>query len=262
MSFNTLTFEVSENVAILTINRPDAANALNAEMAAELREVATLCSKDAAVRTLLVTANGKMFCAGGDLAEVHAAGSERDAHMRGMTNDLHTALELFANMDAPVVAAVNGTAAGAGFSLVLSADHVIAAETAKFVSAYTAAGLTPDGSSTYYLAKHVGLLRAKELLLLNRQLSAEEALAWGFVNQIVPPADLHANSMDVARKFASGPTKAFGNVKRLLASGAYETLEKQLQREAQSIVDMMGTHDAPHGIESFLKKEKPHYLGR
>jgi 2-(1,2-epoxy-1,2-dihydrophenyl)acetyl-CoA isomerase len=220
MPFNTITFENSDNVAIVTINRPDAANALNAEMAAELRQVATVCSKDDTIRAVLVTAVGKMFCAGGDLAEIHSAGSARGGHMKRMTTDVHTALELFANMNAPLIVAVNGTAAGAGFSLVLSGDYVIASENAKFVSAHTAAGLTPDGSSTYFLAKHVGLLRAKELILMNRQLSAEEALVWGFVNRIVPLADLRGNSMDLAKRFANGPTRAFGGVKRLLASGA------------------------------------------
>jgi 2-(1,2-epoxy-1,2-dihydrophenyl)acetyl-CoA isomerase len=262
MPFNTMTFEHSDNVAVVTINRPNAANALNAEMAAELCEIATDCSKDDRIRAVLITATGKMFCAGGDLAEVHSAGAARAAHMKRMATNLHTALELFANMNAPVIVAVNGTAAGAGFSLALSGDYVIASENAKFVSAYTAAGLTPDGSSTYFLAKHIGLLRAKELILMNRQLSAEEALAWGVVNRIVPPTDLHSHSMDVAMKFASGPTKAFGGVKRLLASGASEALERQLQREAQSIADMLETHDGPHGIESFLKKEKPRFVGR
>lgn len=262
MPFNTVTFEKSDNVAVVTINRPNAANALNAAMAAELCEIATDCSVDDGIRAVLITAVGKMFCAGGDLAEVHAAGSARDAHMERMATDLHAALGLFAIIDAPVIVAVNGTAAGAGFSLALSGDYVIASENAKFVSAYTAAGLTPDGSSTYFLAKHVGLLRAKELILMNRQLSADEALAWGVVNRVVPAADLRSNAMDVAKKLASGPTKAFGGVKRLLASGASQALEHQLQREAQSIVDMLRTKDGSHGIESFLKKEKPSFVGR
>lgn len=158
MPFNTMAVENSDNVAIVTINRPDAANAIDAQMAAELREIATVCSKDDTIRAVLITALGKMFCAGGDLTEVHSAGATRVAHMKRMATDLHAALELFANMDAPVVVAVNGTAAGASFSLVLSGDYVISLENARFVSAYTAAGLTPDGSSSHFIAKHVGLL--------------------------------------------------------------------------------------------------------
>lgn len=262
MPFNAVTFEVLDNVAIVTLNRPNAANALNAEMAEELREVSTVCSVDDAIRAVVITASGKMFCAGGDLAEVHSAGSARGAHMRRMTTSLHSALERFATMNAPVIVAVNGTAAGAGFSLALSGDYVIASESAKFVSAYTAAGLTPDGSSTYFLAKHVGLLRAKELMLSNRPLSAEEAMAWGIVNKIVSSADLLASATELAKSFASGPTKAFGGVKRLLMGGVTETLGSQLEREAQSIIDMLETHDGPHAIESFLKKEKPVFLGR
>lgn len=140
-------------------------------------------------------------------------------------------------------------------------DIILASEKAKFVSAYTASGLTPDGSSTYFLAKHVGLLRAKELVLTNRVLTADEACAWGMVTRVVPAEDLMVEARKLAAQFASGPTKAFGGAKRLLETAYSESLETQLDKETRSIAAMMRTHDGPHGIESFLAKQKPSYRG-
>ena len=146
--------------------------------------------------------------------------------------------------------------------MVLSGDYVIASEKAKFVSAYTSSGLTPDGSSTYYLAKHVGLLRAKELMLTNRVLSAAEAQEWGLVNKVVPPESVMEEAHTMARHIASGPTKAFGGVKRLLDTAFSEGLETQLDRETRSISDMMRNHDGPAGIAAFLAKQTPRFQGR
>jgi 2-(1,2-epoxy-1,2-dihydrophenyl)acetyl-CoA isomerase len=145
--------------------------------------------------------------------------------------------------------------------MVLSGDYVIASERAKFVSAYTSSGLTPDGSSTYYLAKHVGLLRAKELMLTNRTLTADEAQSWGLVNRVVPPGALMDEAYATARQIASGPTKAFGGVKKLLDTSFSDGLETQLDRETRSIADMMRTNDGPAGIAAFLAKETPRFQG-
>jgi 2-(1,2-epoxy-1,2-dihydrophenyl)acetyl-CoA isomerase len=145
--------------------------------------------------------------------------------------------------------------------MVLSGDYVIASERAKFVSAYTSSGLTPDGSSTYYLAKHVGLLRAKELMLTNRALTADEAQSWGLVNRVVPPGALMDEAYATARQIASGPTKAFGGVKKLLDTSFSDGLETQLDRETRSIADMMRTNDGPAGIAAFLAKETPRFQG-
>ena len=138
---------------------------------------------------------------------------------------------------------------------------MIAAEGAKFVSAYTASGLTPDGSSTYFIAKHIGLLRAKELALTNRVLSAEEACDWGLVNKVVPSDALLEEAMAVAGRFAKGATKALGGAKRLLIDAYAASLERQLEAETRSIVAMGRTHDGVHGIQSFVAKEKPVFKG-
>jgi len=157
---------------------------------------------------------------------------------------------------------VNGSAGGAGLSILLAGDYVIAADTAKFVSGYTASGLTPDGSSTHFLAKHVGLLRAKELMLTNRALSAREACEWGLVSRVVAHETLMDEAEAMARQFAGGPTKAFGGVKRLLQTTYSDGIEAQLEKEAVSISQITRTEDAPHGINSFLNKARPAFKGR
>lgn len=261
MDYETLRLDIADGIAAITLDRKDnPANALNARMADELFDVGVRCGAPD-VRAVIVTANGKMFCGGGDLAEMDAA-PDKPAHLTRMATMLHAGLIRLARIDAPVIIAVNGTAGGGGFSMVLSGDYVIASEKAKFVSAYTSSGLTPDGSSTYYLAKHVGLLRAKELMLTNRVLSAAEAQEWGLVNKVVPPESVMEEAHTMARHIASGPTKAFGGVKRLLDTAFSEGLETQLDRETRSISDMMRNHDGPAGIAAFLAKQTPRFQGR
>ena len=260
MDYETLRFEITDGIATITLNRKDnPANALNGRMAEELFDIGVQCGTPD-VRAVIVTATGKMFCGGGDLAEMDAA-PDKPAHLTRMATLLHAGLIRLARIDAPIIMAVNGTAGGGGFSVVLSGDYVIASEKAKFVSAYTSSGLTPDGSSPYYLAQHVGLLRAKELMLTNRVLSAVEAQAWGLVNKVVSPAAVMNEARAMAQQIASGPTKAFGGVKRLLDTAFSDGLETQLDRETRSIADMMRTDDGPAGIAAFLAKETPRFEG-
>ena len=262
MQLETITFEIKDRIGTLTMNRPDEANALNAQMAKELFEISVSCSRDKGLGALIVTANGKMFNAGGDLREFdNPPGGKQDEHLSRVASDLHNAIIRFQYMDAPVIMAINGTAAGGGFSLALSGDYILASDKAKFVSAYTASGLTPDGSSTYFLAKHVGLLRAKELFLMNRVLSAEEAQQWGFVNEVVAHDNLVLKANEIAIQLASGPTKAYGGVKRMLLSSFSSPIESQLDNETRHIVGTMDTHDGPHGLNAFLNKEKPRFTG-
>ncbi len=218
MSYQHILFDVSENIGVITLNRPDDANAIHKEMVEELLDIALRCYREKDIRAVVLTGAGKMFCGGGDLKTFNDLGDDVANYVDQTATVLHHAVSRFARMDAPVVMAVNGTAAGGGFSLALAGDYVIAADSAKFISAYTASGLTPDGSSTYYLAKHIGLLRAKEMILTNRLLSAEEACAWGLVSKVVPDDQLMDEAMGLARNFAAGPTKAFGIAKNLLTT--------------------------------------------
>ena len=261
MNFETMTFSVENNVATVTLMRPDDANAMNGAMLDEIWEAALICEEDPEIRAVIVTATGKMFCAGGDLKEFNGQGDNIPAFVTRHATLLHAGITRFQRMDAPVIMAVNGTAAGAGLSLMASGDVVLAADTAVFVSAYTASGLTPDGSSTYFLAKHIGLMRAKEMILLNRKLTASEALDWGLVTRVVAPDDLMSEAQKMAEGFAAGATRAYGGAKRLLVSAYNQTLETQLELETVSIAEMGRTHDGRHGIDSFANRRKPEFRG-
>ena len=253
-TYTTLTFDVREGVAEITLNRPEAANALNAEMAGELHDAALRCDADPAVRAVILTGSGRFFCAGGDLKDFATRGDDLPRFLKQMAADLHLAVSRLNRMDAPVIVAVNGTAAGAGFSIALCGDLAIAAESARFTMAYTRAGLTPDGSSTYFLPRLVGLRRAKELTLTNRTLSAAEALDWGLVNRVVPDAEVLPAARALAEELAQGATLAFGRAKRLLDGGLNATLETAMEDEAQAIAAMARTDDGREGIQAFLEK--------
>jgi 2-(1,2-epoxy-1,2-dihydrophenyl)acetyl-CoA isomerase len=256
--YSTLLFDVRDNVAHVTLNRPDAANALNAELAHELMEVALRCGEDPSVRAMLLDATGKIFCAGGDLKSFAAQPREMlPTFLKKVTFHLHKAITLLSRMKAPVVMAIQGAAGGAGMSLACAGDLVIAAESARFTMAYTREGLTPDGSSTYYLPRIVGLRRAMALTL-----SAREACDLGIVTRVVPDGELAATAEGIARELAKGPTQAYLGVKRLLGESATNTLEDQMELETEWIAEMARTADGPEGIKAFLEKRAPKFRGQ
>ncbi|MCZ6570811.1 MAG: enoyl-CoA hydratase-related protein [Deltaproteobacteria bacterium] len=261
MSFETLLYETRDGVAYITLNREAAANAINLQMGRDLMLAALRCDEDPGVRAVLIRAKGKIFCAGGDLGSFSSAGEGMPRLLKELTTYLHAAISRFARMRAPVVAAVHGSAAGAGFSLACASDLLVCAESAKFTLAYTRVGLTPDGSSTYYLPRLIGTRRALELMLTNRVLSSQEALAWGLVNRVVADDQLAQESESLARQLATGPTLAFGGVKQLLLSSANESLETQMEHEARAIADAARSSDAREGIEAFFAKRRAKFNG-
>jgi 2-(1,2-epoxy-1,2-dihydrophenyl)acetyl-CoA isomerase len=262
MPYSTILFEVKDNIAQITLNRPEAANALNIDMSKDLMHAALQCSEDSSIRAVIITGAGRMFCGGGDLKSFAAHDENLAYHLKEVTTYLHAAVSRFTRMDAPVIAAVNGTAAGAGMSLVCSCDLVLAAESAKFTMAYTRVGLTPDGSSTYFLPRIVGLKRALELTLTNRLLSAQEAQEWGIVTKVVPDIKLQAEADGLAAQLASAATGALGSAKRLLHGGWSETLETQMEVESQAIAARAHTADGREGIAAFLEKRAAKFTGR
>ncbi|HUC05360.1 MAG TPA: enoyl-CoA hydratase/isomerase family protein [Acidimicrobiales bacterium] len=261
-SYETLQFNVVESVATVTFARPGSLNALNPRMADELFEVAVRCDLDPDVRAVVVTGSGKAFMSGGDLGAFAEAGDGRDALIMHMASRLHGAISHFNRMDAPVIAAVNGVAAGAGMSLALSLDLAVAARSARFVMAYTRAGLAPDGGSSYFLPRLVGLRRAQELVLTNRELSADEAEFWGIVNEVVDDEHLGERVDRLARHLASGPTRTLGVAKRLMREGVDETLESQMEKEGREIAASSVRPDGVEGIEAFLAKRPPKFAGQ
>lgn len=256
----SLELRIAEQVAWLTLNRPDAANSVNLTLAKELLEATLLC-EDAGVRAVVITGAGKVFCTGGDLKEFGGQGERLSAHLRETTVYLHAALTRLAHLEAPVIAAVNGVAAGAGMSLACACDLAIAAESARFTLAYTRAGLSPDGSGTWYLPRLIGQRRAMELALTNRTLSAAEALSWGLVTRVVADDQLMAEVESLATQLASGPTRSFGATKRLLLASWDHSLETQLELESQSIASLGASHDGVEGIAAFLEKRTPRLTG-
>lgn len=262
MQFEKILFVIDDGVATITFNRPEDANAMDRDVMYELMHAAIRCDEDRTIRCAVVTGSGGFFSAGGDLAAFADAGNDTGALLKEMTTFFHAAVSRLARMDAPVIAAVNGTAAGAGFSLVAACDLAIAADTAVFTSAYTAASLTPDGSSTYFVPRLIGLRRATELMLTNRRLSAAEAMDWGLINQVVPPEELRDTVGALARRLATGGTLAFGATKRMLQASFSETLETQMESEARSIAAMSHTEDGREGIKAFFEKRKPNFQGR
>jgi 2-(1,2-epoxy-1,2-dihydrophenyl)acetyl-CoA isomerase len=262
MEFTTLLFDVRDNVAHITLNRPDAANSINEEMGKDLMYAALRCDEDPEIRAVLISGAGKIFSGGGDLKAFTAKGDQLPYHIKEITTYLHAAMSRLTRMDAPVVAAIHGAVAGAGMSIAIACDIVVAAETTRFMVAYTRAGLVPDGSLTYFLPRIVGLKRALELTLTNRMFSAQEALQWGLVTHVVPDNELIAQARAIAVQLAAGPTRAYGISKRLLHSGWTETLETQMENESQAIANSARTADASEGIKAFLEKRPPKYKGK
>ncbi len=257
-SMQSIELDLRDRVAVVSLARPAAGNAIDDGFCRDLLSVAFAIDAAPQVRAVVLTARGDNFCFGGDLNAMHAAGVDARSYVGELASHLHAALAVLARLDAPVIAAVNGMAAGGGLGLVLAADLAIAARGARFMAAYTAVGLSPDGSTSFLLPRAVGYKRAMELLLTNRVLDAQEALEWGLVNRVVEDSELDAAAMALAGQLAAGPTGAFGAVKRLLAESE-PGLEAQLGREARSIAARAASAEGREGIAAFLAKRAPRY---
>lgn len=259
MTDKHMSLEVIDGVGVITLNRPDEGNPVVLGMVQELLEKAIACDEDPAIGAVVLTGKGRMFSVGGGLKDFAEQGDNISRHLKLVTQLFHGAIAKFNHMAPPVIAAINGTAAGGGLSLALTTDLAIAVESAKFTMAYTNAGLPVDGSSSFYLAKIVGMRRAKEMALLNTVLTAEQALDWGLINQVVPDGQLMDAAMAMARKLAQGSTIAYGETKRLILSGATEGLESQMELESRAISALAGGVDGREGIKAFLEKRKPQF---
>ena len=254
--YQTLTFEQDGPIARIVLNRPDAANGMNDVMTAELAQVARRCDT-APTKVVVLTGAGRFFCAGGDLKAMAASPLGPGPFVKGIADDLHRAISTFARMDAVLITAVNGVAAGAGFSLAIAGDLVLAADSASFTMAYTRAGLSPDGSSSYYLPRLVGVRRTQELMLTNRTLSAAEAADWGLVTAVVPAAELADRTEELAEQLASAAKGSSAAVKKLMLASFGSGLEEQMELEGRLIAACADSADGREGIEAFLNKRAP-----
>ena len=229
----TVLLDFSDGIATLRLNRPDKGNAIDAEMAADLAEAATQIAERADVRAVLIAGNGQNFTVGGDLGLFAGTAREQLPHrLRRMIDSYHLAIERLTSIDAPVVAAVRGGAGGGGLGLLYAADVVIAADDARFALGYGALGLTADGGNTWFLPRMVWTRRSQELFLLNRRLTAQEALEFGLVSRLASSEAVETEAAALAATLAAGPTRAYGAVRRMLRQSFETGLSDQLDAES------------------------------
>ena len=255
--YQTIKLAQSGAVSRITLNRPDAANGMDDTMTRELADAARRCDTEG-TKVVVLTGTGRFFCAGGDLKSF-ASAPDRGLHVKGVADDLHRAISSFSRMDAVLITAVNGTAAGAGFSIAVTGDLVLAAESASFTMAYTKVGLSPDGSSSYFLPRLIGVTKTKELMLTNRVLSAQEASQWGLVTEVVPDDQLAARADALAEKMAATAAGSNGAVKALMLSTFSSALEEQMEFESRLIANRARSADGREGIDAFMAKRKPEF---
>jgi 2-(1,2-epoxy-1,2-dihydrophenyl)acetyl-CoA isomerase len=261
-----ISLDIQDHIATITLNRPEARNALSPEMRTGLAEFTAQVEFDPDVRCVVLRGAGGHFMAGGDVKSFQRrqslAPEQRKREVLQGLHLLHYALYRIRRMPKPVLASVEGAAAGAGVSLMLACDLAIASEDAFLILAYANIGLSPDGSSTYFLPRLLGLRRAMEMTLLPERMGARAAQEWGLVNRVVPAGDLAAETRALAERLANGPTVAYGRAKQLLESSFTTSLETQLEREGAAIADCMATEDHVEGVNAFVEKRTPRFVGR
>ncbi len=263
MAWNTLIVEKKDGIATVTLNRPDRLNALNSELMTELGRALDEIEADAAMRCLLLTGAGRGFCSGADLAsgDLNNDGGMPDLG-RALHDKYHPVIRKLAAYRMPVVCAVNGPAAGAGMSLALCGDIVIAAKSATFLQAFANIGLVPDAGSTFFLPRLAGTARALGLTMLGEKLPAETAAEWGLIWKCVEDNALMAEAGKVAAKFASGPTVGLAQIRKLIRQSATSGLDAQLEAERESQVIAGRTRDFIEGVSAFLQKRPAKFSGK
>jgi 2-(1,2-epoxy-1,2-dihydrophenyl)acetyl-CoA isomerase len=265
MEFETLLYQRRDGVAYVTLNRPDRLNALNARLAADLSAAAQLIESDAEIRAVLLGAAGRAFCSGADLRADDLLTGDRplgQAVGESLRTRLNPMIHAWHELGVPVVVAVNGIAAGAGVSLALIGDIVIAAQSASFTQLFAPKlGLMPDLGSTFYLPRIIGTARAKALALLGDALPAPDAERFGLIWASVPDDRLTEQAEALVRRFATGPTQAFKRIKRVFNREPAATLEEQLALEADLQTELADTRDFAEGVQAFRNKRPPHFNG-
>ncbi|MFH8560936.1 enoyl-CoA hydratase/isomerase family protein [Streptomyces sp. NPDC017988] len=264
---DSVLYEVSDGLATITINRPEAMNAMNTEAKVALREAVRSAAEDTAVRAVLLTATGRAFCVGQDLKEhIGSLAADREAGtgqtMSTVREHYNPIVRTLTGMPKPVVAGVNGVAAGAGLGFALAADYRVVADTASFNTSFAGVALTADSGVSWTLPRVIGPGRAADLLLFPRNLSAQDAYDLGIANKVVSAAELAAEAAKVARALAEGPTLAYAALKESLAYAAAHSLDEALDKEDELQGRAGASEDHTIAVQAFIAKEKPKYLGR
>lgn len=255
--------DVDDGIARLRLNRPEASNGLNVELLKALHDAILRCHADPRVRVVLLTGEGRNFCAGGDIHTFESKGADLPDYLREATAWLQLATSALIQLRVPVVTAVQGFAAGGGgVGLVCASDIVVAAESAKFFSGAVRVGMAPDGGSSVTLTQLVGLRQALRILLTNPTLTAAEACDIGLITEVVPDDELLARATEIAAVLATQPTQALSATKRLVWGGVGASVEQRLAEEARTVSELSGTADALEGLRAVIERRKPRFTGQ
>lgn len=259
MAYQFLTYEVKDGVGTIMLNRPDVYNALNDEITFEMQDALKACAKDAAVRVVVLTGAGKAFCSGQDLK---ASGGQKRSFLDSLHRRYNPIIRQMRSLPKPILCRLNGVAAGAGCSLALASDMIIASEEATLIEVFINIGLVPDSGSSYFLPRLVGMSKAFELCTMGSKVKAQEALRLGLVTKVVPADQLDGAVKEYTDYFANAPTKAIGIIKKMLNKAATSDLDEMLDYEAYCQETAGSTYDHQEGVKAFLEKRKPVFLGK
>lgn len=259
MSFQFLKYQVADGIATITLNRPDVYNALNDGITFELQDAFKAVTKDDLVRVVVLTGEGKAFCSGQDLK---ASGTEKRSFLDSLHKRYNPIIRAMRQLPKPVLCRLNGVAAGAGCSLALACDMIVADEEATLIEVFVNIGLVPDSGSSYFLPRLVGMSKAFELCAMGSRLKAKDAVTLGLVTKAVPAAELDTVLKTYTDYFAKAPTKSIGLIKKMLNKSATSSLEEMLEYEAYCQEIAGNTHDYQEGVKAFLEKRKPAFTGK
>ena len=261
----TVDVRASDGVATIELNRPEALNAWNAQLGADLLAALRAVERDATVRAVVITGAGRAFSSGADLKDVSGGATTpagRPDVYKTLTERYHPIMEAIREMPKPVLASVNGPAVGIGCSLALCCDLIVAAESAYFLLAFVNIGLVPDGGSSLFVPTRVGFARANELSMLGEKLGAAQALEWGLINRVVADERLREEAAALAARLAAGPTRSYAGTKRQLNNWLYSRMDEQLELEALIQQEMAGSEDFVEGAMAFVQKRQARFSGR
>jgi 2-(1,2-epoxy-1,2-dihydrophenyl)acetyl-CoA isomerase len=258
MNFQFLKYKVKDAVATITLNRPDVYNALNDGITYELQDALKAVAKDELVRVLVLTGEGKAFCSGQDLK---AAANEKRSFMDSLNKRFNPIIRLMRNLPKPIICKLNGVAAGAGCSLALACDLIVASEEAMLIEIFVNIGLVPDSGSSYFLPRLVGMSKAFELCSMGSRVKAKEAFDLGLINKVVSADQLDSTTKEYTDYFAQAPTKAIGLIKKMLNKSATSSLDDMLEYEAYCQEIAGSSYDHKEGVTAFLEKRKAKFLG-
>lgn len=263
MSYTFIETQLKENVLIIRLNRPDKLNSFHSDMGEEVQDALSEAERKDDIRSVLITANGRAFCAGQDLAEAMAVSDDPDKELSDIVNDTYLPIiTKIRIIEKPVICAVNGTAAGAGANIALACDIVVASEKAKFIQSFSAIGLIPDSGGTYILPRLVGYGRAAALAFLGEAVSADDAVKMGMIWKSYSEDTYYEEAWKIASRLAKMPTRGLGLTKRGFNQGYHNDLHSQMELEAKLQEEAGKTEDYAEGVQAFLDKRKPEFKGR